>query len=286
MFEDYIDVNEPDPATNEQDTGSQLPEDEKVDLRPGDKEAPGLQMNPKDPTSAVISTAVSPDAFGGITKPVCFENIGSVGATIMPWTYIPLNTESAIMPPIVSTTASPGSGSKGCMTLPLGEYSWCFYWELGDINDDGMIEYAHSLWLQRVILDESDPDDLDFAERITLSAPETLGQQPGPCELDAWNVLDIRPYIVESNHLDSFFYGFSVAGMAHNEDYVTLKGPITVEYYYHHCDAAPCTIPVIAEPPVRISIAEGQTYKFYLEDTVGEHLGNWDMYVQMISIDE
>ena len=67
-------------------------------------------------------------------------------------------------------------------------------------------------------------------------------------------VLDIRPYIVESQNLDSFHFGYSTAGLAHNEDYVILKGPITVDYYFHHCGAAPCTIPVIVEPSVRVII--------------------------------
>ena len=243
----------------------------------------GQLENKKPPSILPTSTGSGNDSV--LLKPVCFLNTGTTAATVMAWTYIPLNTDSPAMPSNASTVASPGGNPSACLSLPLGTYSWCYHWELGDVNDDGMIEYAHTLKLQRVLLDESDPDDLDLAEKVTLVAPAGLGERPGWCDLETQTVLDIRPYIVDSRHLDSYFYGYSTAGLAHNEDYVTLKGPITVEYYYHHCDAAPCTVPVIEEPPVRVTIPAGDTHQFYLEDTVGEHLGNWDMYIQLISID-
>jgi hypothetical protein len=267
----------------EPDQPNQPPEEK---LPPGSSGAPGSIANPVDPTSPVVlpGTPVSGNTAGSL-KPVCFLNIGTTAATIMPWTYVPLNTETAAMPPYASTVASPGGNSSACLSLPLGTYSWCYHWEVGDVNDDGMIEYAHTLWLQRVVLDESDTDDMDLAEKVPLSAPAGLEEKPGQCDLETRIVLDIRPFIVDSQHLDSFFYGYSVAGLAHNEDYVTLKGPITVDYYFHHCDAAPCTTSVIEEPPVRVIILAGETHQFYLEDTVGEHLGNWDMYIQLISID-
>ncbi len=256
-------------------------------LSPGEDVPSGDSFIPSDPTqSVVLQTTPLTGNTEGPLKPVCFLNMGTIAATIMPWTYIPLNTESAAMPPNASTVASPGGNSSACLSLPLGTYSWCYHWELGDVNDDGMIEYMHTLWLQRVVLDESDTDDMDLAEKITLTAPAGLEEKPGQCPLDTRIVLDIRPFIVDSQHLDSFFYGYSVAGLAHNEDYVTLKGPITVDYFFHHCDAAPCTTPVVEEPPIRVIIPAGETHQFYLEDTVGEHLGNWDMYIQLISIDE
>ncbi len=238
------------------------------------------------PGSGGLSTVPAGEGnSSGILKPVCFMNTGASPATVMPWTYIPLNTESPAMPSNASTVASPGGNSSACLSLPLGTYTWCYHWELGDVNGDGYIEYAHAFNAPRVVLDESDTDDLDLAEKVTLSPIAGTGEQPGVCDLNSRIVLDIRPYIVDSQHLDRFLYGYSAAEVAHNEDYITLKGPITVDYYFTHCDAAPCTTPVITEPSVRVVIPAGETHQFYLEDTIGEHLGNWDLYVQLISID-
>jgi hypothetical protein len=243
------------------------------------------QASPVEPTPLAGSTSPG-STGGGNLKPACFLNTGTIPATIMAWTYIPLNTEATAMPSGASTVASPGGNSSACLSLPLGTYTWCYHWELGDINGDGMIEYAHAFNLQTVVLDESSSNDLDLAKKVTLSAPPGIGEQPGMCDLNNRIILDIRPYIVESQHIDRYLYGYSMVEVAHNEDYVTLKGPITVEYYFTHCDAAPCTTPLIVEPSVRVVIPAGGTYKFYLEDTVGEHLGNWDLFIQVISIDE
>jgi hypothetical protein len=243
-------------------------------------------VEPTPPAGGKPDSPVVGGNTAGNLKPVCFLNTGTIAATVMPWTYIPLDTESPAMPSNASTVASPGGNTSACLSLPLGTYTWCYHWELGDVNDDGYIDYAHSASIQRITLDESDSDDLSLAEKVTIVAPPGIGEQPGQCDLENLILLDIRPFIVESQNIDSYFFGYSTVGLAHNEDYVTLKGPITVDYYFHHCDAAPCTTPVIEEAPVRVVIPAGETHQFYLEDTVGEHLGNWDMYIQLISIDE
>ena len=245
--------------------------------------APGLA--PKDIPAASAGTGESAGGEQPL-KPVCFLNTGAHPATVMPWTFIPLNTESPALPSNASTVAFPGGNTSACLSLPLGTYTWCYHWELGDLNDDNMIEYAHAFNAPRVVLDESDTDDLDLAEKVTLSPTAGTGEQTGVCDLNSRIVLDIRPYIVESQHPDQFRYGYSSIALAHNEDYVTLKGPITVSYYFHHCDAAPCTTPLIVEPSVRVVIPAGETHKFYLEDTVGEHLGNWDLFITLISEEE
>ena len=84
------------------------------------------------------------------------------------------------------------------------------------MNDDGMIDYAHTQWLPRVVLDESDTDDMDLAEKVSLTAPAGFEEKCGQCNLESLIQLDIRPFIVDSQHLDSFFYGYSMAGLAHN----------------------------------------------------------------------
>jgi hypothetical protein len=223
--------------------------------------------------------------IAGNLKPICFLNTGTSPATVMAWTYVPLNTDSPAIPSNASTVASPGGNPSACLSLPLGTYTWCYHWELGDVNNDGYIDYAHAFNAPRVVLDESDTDDLDLAEKVTLSPTAGTGEQPGVCDLNSRIVLDIRPYIVESQHIDSYTYGFSMVGLAHNEDYVTIKGPTTVDYFFRH-RAACCTDPMTQDPTVRVVIPAGETHQFYLEDTVGEHLGDWDLYVQLVSIDE
>jgi hypothetical protein len=260
------------------------------DSVPGDTAPGGDQANPGEAAPSPLPPLVpgaggTGDANGLGLKPVCFLNTGVAAATVMPWTYIPLNTEFPALPANASTVASPGGNTSACLSLPLGTYTWCYHWELGDVNSDGYIDYAHAFNAPKVVLDESDTDDMDLAERVTLSPNAGTGEQPGVCDLNSRIVLDIRPFIVESQNIDAYYYGYSMIVLAHNEDYVTLKGPITVDYYFHHCDAAPCTTPLIREPIVRVVIQAGETKLFYLEDTIGEHLGNWDLFIQLVHID-
>jgi hypothetical protein len=78
--------------------------------------------------------------------------------------------------------ASPGGNPSSYLSLSLGTYTWCYWWELGDINNDGMIEYAHALDGRSVLLDGSDSDTLEFAETVTLGAPTMAGDIPGKCD--------------------------------------------------------------------------------------------------------
>ena len=155
------------------------------------------------PTNRPRMWAAYPPLPGGVgnssgnLKPVCFLNTGTSPATVMAWTYVPLNTETPEIPSNTSTVASPGGNSSACLSLPLGTYTWCYHWELGDVNGDGYIEYAHAFNAPRVVLDESDTDDLDLAEKVTISPTAGTGEQPGVCDLNSRIVLDIRPYVVE-----------------------------------------------------------------------------------------
>jgi hypothetical protein len=257
------------------------------EVAPGSDVPSGDSMSPADPTVEFIPIGTSTgDDLAGNLKPICFLNTGTEPATVMAWTYVPLNSETPAIPSDASTVAFPGGNSSACLSLPLGTYTWCYHWELGDVDDDGMIDYAHSASASRSTLDESATDDLDLAEKVSIVAPSGLGELPGQCELDQRLALDIRPFIVDSKHLEGFYYGYAMAVLAHHGDYVTLKGPITVEYYFHHCDASPCTTELIREPTVRVTILAGETQQFYLEETFGAHLGNWDLFVKLVSINE
>jgi hypothetical protein len=242
------------------------------------------KMNKTKPTTQVLPTVGTGGNQGGPLKPVGFVNHGSIAATVMAWTYKPLGSDSPGIPSNASTVSFPPTApglwpnSSRFLLLPLGTYTWCYYWELGDVNNDGMMEYAHAIDTRPVVLDEADSDDLDSAEQVDISAPPGTDELDGMCGAG----LDIARYIVASSHIDRFYYGGSTVGLAHNTDFVTLRGPITVEYFFKH--RANDSDPWIDDPRVTVTIPAGETQQFYLEDTIGEHLGNWDLFVQLISI--
>lgn len=254
-------------------------------LSPGSVQPGGSQAQPQEesPVPALADTPIPSNNQTGPLKPVKFLNTGTVAATVMPWTFIPLGKETPAVPSDASTVAFPGGNSSAGLSLPLGTYTWCYHWELGDTNNDSYIEYAHAFDLVTVLLDESDPDDPDLAEVVTLVAPSGMSGYPGVCDAGSRSVLDLRAYIVDSRHIDNYYSGYSMMGLAHLDDYVTLEGPITVEYHYRHRpeDSGPMTI----DPPVRVSIPAGESQQFYLIERMGEHPGDWNLYIQLISVD-
>ena len=90
-----------------------------------------------------------------------------------------------------STVASPGELQR-CLSLPLGTYTWCYHWELGDVNSDGYIEYAHAFNAPGWCWMSPDTDDLDLAEKVTISPTAGTGEQPGVCDLNS-RIIGIRP---------------------------------------------------------------------------------------------
>ncbi|MCX6035117.1 MAG: hypothetical protein NTV38_09090, partial [Chloroflexi bacterium] len=87
-------------------------------------------------------------------------------------------------PSNASTVAFPGGNTSACLSLPMGTYTWCYHWELGDVDGDGYIDYSHAIDNRVVILDETDTDDLDLAEKVGLSVPPGFIELPGICQLD------------------------------------------------------------------------------------------------------
>jgi hypothetical protein len=160
--------------------------------------------------------------------------------------------------------------------LPLGTHTWCYYWEVGDENDDGNMDYRHALDQRPMLLDPSASDDTLTAVTVDLSAPAGIGELPGPCGRAGPNIQD---FIVEANHVDTIVGAF--INMGHNGDYVGLKGPIPVQFWYMHRPTE--ADPFITDPPTTVVIKAGETKQFYLEDTVGAHLGDWNMYIELLS---
>ena len=156
---------------------------------PGSSMPNGSLAQAENPTPMIISGG--DDSSGGTSpggtilplKPVCFLNTGTIAATVMAWSFIPLDSESPATPSDASTVAFPGGNPSACLSLPLGTYTWCYHWELGDLDGDLYIDYAHAFDTYPVLLDESDFDSLDLAEKVSLSVPPGSYEYPGQCDL-------------------------------------------------------------------------------------------------------
>jgi hypothetical protein len=237
------------------------------------------QGAPQGPTKAVTQP---PPAGGssntaGDLRTVGFRNSGSQAYTVQVHEYTPLNATAPAAASNASTAVFPGS--TGYLSLPMGTYTWCYWWEIGDVNGDGQMDYVHALDTRPVLLDASDSASTTNAETVELSAPPGMGEVAGVCGQE----LDLRPYITASQHVDNYYYGGSKIGLAHDTDYVVLRGPITVRYYFRH--RLQDGDPWITTEPETVVIRAGETHEFYLQERYGEHPGDWDLFVEMISVD-
>jgi hypothetical protein len=133
------------------------------------EEAPADPVVPGEGASNIVSNLP--------LKPVGFINVGTINATVQPWSYIPLDSQGFQNPPETSTVSSAFGGggnspnTSSYLSLPLGTYTWCIDWEEEDKDGDGYFDYYHYIETATTLLDESDSDDLEFAEKVTVSAP-------------------------------------------------------------------------------------------------------------------
>lgn len=248
---------------------------------PGEGGSPAM---PNDPVSSPVpNPAAGPPSDADISatlKPVCFLNTGTVSATVKPWTYATPGSDTSVpASSTASTVAFPGGNSSACLSLPLGTYTWCYSWELGDINDDSMIEYAHYVDERSVVLDESDNDNLDMAETVNLSVPMDTGMSFGICGLD------FAPFVVAQKHVDRLSGAY--IGLAHDTDSVTLRGPITFMWWYVHAEVdITAGVPTETTTPEVVSLATEETMTFELVERRDDHPGDWNLYIWLLSVDE
>lgn len=248
-------------------------------MPPGEDVPSGENASPKKPTLPHPLPTTPSGSSSGTLKPVNFRNLGSVPYTVSAWTYVPLDPAAVSIPSNASTVAVPGGNTSSSLSLPLGTYTWCYWWELGDINDDGMIEYAHALDERPVTLDQADTDDMTLAETVDLAAPAGIGMSFGLCGQD------ISGFVVDQLHVDRNSGAY--IGLAHDTDYVTLRGPITIICWYIH---APVDIvegvPTEKTAPELVIIPAGETRTFELVERRGDHPGDWNLYIWLVSVDE
>lgn len=126
-----------------------------------------------------ISSVGNPDEF---TKPVGFINMGTIAYTVQAETYIPLGQTSPATPSDASTVAMAlDRNSSSYLGLPMGTYTWCYWWDVGDINNDSYLEYYHAYDTRPLLLDENSSTEPEMAPVVTLTAPPSSGELPGRC---------------------------------------------------------------------------------------------------------
>jgi len=155
---------------------------------------------PPAPTPTVSSILPdTPTQDGGSTvniqKPVRFSNNGAYAATVVVASYTPPPNSSASKSS-ASTVVFPGGNSSGNVSLPIGVYTFCYYWELdGDADKDGYVDYAHAI-TGNVTLSATSPDNVESAQVVSLN-PENRSSPNGKCGEEAQapsvNTLDLTP---------------------------------------------------------------------------------------------
>jgi hypothetical protein len=128
-------------------------------------------------------------------RPVSFVNDGPYDAVVMPWTYLPLDPFSGVLPPRLAT-ASFAPGGPGLwpnpsrfLGLPLGTYTFCIEWDEDvDSDSDGKTDEYHA-FLEGpssdlpLMVDENDPIEMEFAEEVRFWT-DPVGKLEGRCEQD------------------------------------------------------------------------------------------------------
>jgi hypothetical protein len=116
----------------------------------------------------------------GSLKPVGFVNYGTFDATVRPWTWVPLGSDTPDVPSSASTVSSANDGigdwpnTSRFLSVPMGTYTWCVDWEEEDKDEDGYFDYYHYITAEPTLLDENDSDELEFAEQVSISAPPAM----------------------------------------------------------------------------------------------------------------
>jgi hypothetical protein len=131
--------------------------------------------------STIIQGTPSENGGSGIVlqKPLRFSNQGLFGATVIVESYTPPPDSSAIKSN-ASTVVFPGGNTSSSLSLPIGEYTFCYYWELdGDADNDGYVDYAHAT-TGKVTLSATSPDNVENAQVVSLN-PENRSSPNGKC---------------------------------------------------------------------------------------------------------
>ena len=112
-------------------------------------------------------------------KPLQFANNGLYDATVLVFSYTPAEGVTAGMSS-ASTVVFRGSNPSANLSLPIGSYVFCYYWDLGtDVDNDGNVDYAHKN-TGSVTLSASSSNKTSSAQVVTLN-PGDMNSPNGKC---------------------------------------------------------------------------------------------------------
>jgi len=114
-------------------------------------------------------------------KPLRFINNGYDSVTVVVQSYEPAPGMSSGIP-TASTVVSPGSNSSAYLDLPLGTYTFCYYWQLDqDSNNDDYFDYHHGI-TGTYTLNNSSSDNMQSAAAVALNPEGIVSNPNGKCD--------------------------------------------------------------------------------------------------------
>ena len=115
-----------------------------------------------------------------IYKPLRFKNNGAYDVTVLPASFTPDSSVVAGGMSNASTVVFRDSSPTAYLDLPMGTYTFCYYWDLGtDVDNDGYVDYAHKN-TGSVTLSEASPAKVISAQVVTLN-PGNMNNPNGKC---------------------------------------------------------------------------------------------------------
>lgn len=116
-------------------------------------------------------------------RPLRFDNAGFEAATVRVETFQPASGCSTAAPS-ASTVVFPDSSSAAWLELPPGTYTFCYEWELGDVDYDGTTDYHHRATSSYTITSDSTTNP-DSARVVTISPDSAVSNPNGRCSGEA-----------------------------------------------------------------------------------------------------
>jgi hypothetical protein len=126
-------------------------------------------------------------------RPVRFTNNGFEPVTVIVESYEPAPGLSPEIP-AGSTVVSPETNSSASLELPLGTYTFCYYWQLDqDYDNDDYFDYHHRV-TTAYSLNENSSKDIQSSVTVTLNPESNISNPNGKCgEVIAENNMNLTP---------------------------------------------------------------------------------------------